>query len=137
MPPGRQPGRSGANHQHALTKSAVRPFDIAQDRLVEFPAALDRFISQKTLHRVDADGAIQIVAIAYRFTRVIANPPHDGGKRIVFGERTPGMFIVARFGMIQPALDVLAGRTGGVAGRQAIHINRPLGAPRSGAIGQR
>ena len=45
--------------------------------------------------------------------------------------------IVAAFGVVEPALDVLAGRTLRVARRQAVDVDRPLGAPGAGLVGQR
>jgi hypothetical protein len=47
------------------------------------------------------------------------------GKGIVFRQVPPGAFVVAGFGVEQPALDVLAGRALLVAGRQPVNINRP------------
>jgi hypothetical protein len=52
------------------------------------------------------------------------------------GEHAPGLLVVARLGVEQPALDVLAGRAGVVAGRQAVDVHRPHGAPAAGVVGE-
>ncbi len=119
---------SGADDEHAL---AALGFGRR-----ELPAALQRFVAEEALDRVDADRLVELAAVARGLARVIADAPHDRRQRIVLGQRSPRGFVVAGLGVIQPALDVLAGRAGVVARRQAIQIDRPVGAPRAGLVGE-
>jgi len=47
---------------------------------------------------------------------------------------TPGRLVVALFGKAKPGLDVFTSRTGVIAGRQAVNIDRAFGAPATGFI---
>ena len=49
----------------------------------EFPAALDRLVAQEALDRIDADGLVQLAAVARALAGVVADAPHDRGQRIV------------------------------------------------------
>ena len=91
---GRQARRSGADDQHFLARRRCGRG--------KTPAVLDGEIAEEPLHRIDADGGIEHGAIAGALAGVIADPPHDRGQRIVFGQRPPGRFVVAAFG-IRPA----------------------------------
>jgi hypothetical protein len=53
------------------------------------------------------------------------------------GQVAPGLLVVAGFGVEQPALDVFAGRALRCCRAAAVEIDRALGAPRAGAVGQR
>jgi hypothetical protein len=99
-------------------------------------AFLDGVVAEKALDGVNADGLVQLAPVAAFLAGVVADAAHDGRQRIVFHQSLPGRGIVATFGVIEPLLDVLAGRTGVVAGRQAIHIVGPQRAPGSGLIGE-
>jgi hypothetical protein len=125
---GGQAGRAGADHQHPLAALGHRGG--------EPPAALDRLVAEEALDRVDADRLVDLGAIARAFARVIAHPSHHGGERIVLRQRAPGGFVVAFLRMEQPGLDVLARRTGVVAGRKAVDVDRARGAPRTGVVGK-
>ena len=125
---GGQAGRTGADDQHALAAFRLRRR--------ESPAALDRLVAEETLDRIDADGFVDLRAVAGGFAGMIADAAHHRGQRIVLRQHAPGVFVVAGFGVIEPGLDVLAGRAGVVAGRQTIDIDRPLGAPGAGLVGE-
>ena len=118
--------RPRADDEDALARFALR--------LVEGPAPGDGDVAEEPLDRIDADRLVDLSAVARGFAGVVADAAHDGGQRIVCGERPPGVLVVAGLGMGEPALNVLAGRAGGVAGRQAVDIDRPLGAPRAGMV---
>ena len=87
---GRQSRRPGADHQHLFARG--------RGGRGKAPAAPDGEIAEEPLHRIDADGGIEHGAIAGALAGVIADPPHDGGQRIVFGQRAPGRLVVAAFG---------------------------------------
>src|SRR6185295_18138954 len=70
-----QSRRAGADDEHALAA-------LGRGR-GELPAALDGFVAEKTLDRVDADRLVELAAVARGFARVIADAPHDRGQRIV------------------------------------------------------
>src|SRR5678816_3231138 len=120
--------RSSADHQYML----------AGRRLVdlEFPALLARFVAEETLDRVDADGLVERAAIARVFTGVITNPPHQRGQRIVLDQLLPRAMIFAALRIIEPALDILAGRARVIARRQAVDVDRPVVAPRTRMVGE-
>ena len=120
---GRQAGRPGADHQHALAALGRRRR--------EAPALPDRLVAEETLDRIDADRFVDLGAIAGAFARVIADAPHDRRQRIVLRQHAPGALVIAGFGVRQPALDVLARRAGVIAGRQAIDIDRAATCARS------
>ena len=56
--------------------------------------------------------------------------------RIVFHQAPPGVFIGPFFCVIEPSLNILAGRTGVITGRQPIDVDRFHRAPASGVVGQ-
>src|SRR5947209_1209120 len=125
---GRQAGRAGTDDEHALA-ALLR-------RRREAPSALDRLIAEKALDRVDADGLVDLRAVATGFAWVIADPAHDRRHRIVLGENAPGAFVIAGLGVKQPVLDIFTGRAGMIARRQPVHINRPFGAPGARVVGK-
>ena len=86
-------------------------------------------IAEEPLDRIDPDRLVDLGAVAGRLARMIADAAHDRRQRIVGGERTPGGLVVAGFRVSEPALNVLARRAGGVAGRQAVDVDGPLRSP--------
>ena len=126
---GRESGRPGADHQHVLTRGG--------GGRCELPAELDRLIAQEALDRIDADRLVELAAVAGALAGVVADAAHHGRQRVVLGQGAPGRLVVAGLGMEEPALDVLARGTGVVAGRQPIDIDRAIGAPGPGLVGER
>src|SRR5450759_1340430 len=100
------------------------------------PVALNRLVAEEMLDRIDSNRFVDLRPIAGALAWVIADPPHHGGHRVVLREHAPGTFVVARFRLVEPRLDVFAGRTGMIARRQAVHIDRTHGAPGAGEIGE-
>ncbi len=96
----------------------------------------DRLIAQEPFHRVNGDGLIKVSTIARAFTGVITDAAVDRGHRVVLHQLLPGLFVGPFFRMIQPGLDVLAGRACLVTGRQMIRIDRPHGAPVTRVVSQ-
>ncbi len=96
----------------------------------------ERLVTDEALDRVDADALVELRAVAGRFARVVADATHARRQRIRFGQQPPRLFVVARFGVEQPALDVLARRASVIARWQAIDIDRAHGAPRARVVGQ-
>jgi hypothetical protein len=115
-PGGRRPtGRQSRHDQDAL-RSAAFPFDV--------PA----FLAARgaAIHGMDADGGIQAAAVAMRLTRVVADPAVYRRQRIVFDEFLPGRLEAAFLGEGEPGLDILARRTGMIAGRQQRDVEGAL-----------
>ena len=125
---GRKPRRPGPDDQHALARRGGRPG--------ELPAATQRLVAEEALDRIDADALVELRAVARGLAGVIADPAHDGGQRVVLCQHAPGLLVVPGFGVEQPALDVLAGGTGMVAGRQAVDVLRADRAPGPGPVGE-
>jgi len=98
----------GANHQHALP--AIR-------RLTGgLPAVLKCEIAEETLHRVDADGAIDAGAVTAALAGVVADAAVDGGHRVIFYQRLPGLLVALLLGQRQPCLNIFTCGTGVIAG---------------------
>src|SRR5690349_2396114 len=72
---------------------------------------------------MDRYRAVEIGSVANVFTRVVAHPAVDCGKRVVRDELTPGLFVPAGGGVGEPGLNILSGGTTGVAGRQQIDVD--------------
>jgi hypothetical protein len=106
-------------------------------RPCEAPALLQRLVAEEALDRVDADGLVDLAAVADAFAGVVADPPHDRGERVVARQVPPRGFVVAALGVEQPALDVFTGRALRVAGRQPVDVERTLGTPGAGLVGER
>ena len=121
----RQSARAAADDQDAL--AAGRGGRAAS-------SLLRRQIAEKALDGVDADRAVELGAVAAGFAGMIADAPMHGGKRIVAQDRPPGLPVISGLGEIEPGLHVLARRTGIVAGRQKIDIDRPLLADGTGPL---
>ena len=122
---GRQPAGARAHHQDALAAGW------RLDR--RHPVFARRQIAQESLHRVDADRRIQLASIARGLARVVADPPVHRGQRVVARQHVPGLAVLSSLRQIEPSLDVLARRTGMIAGRQQINIDGPPQADRTRA----
>jgi hypothetical protein len=118
----------GADDQHVLAGFRRRAGEASN------PA--QGLVAQEPLDRVDAHRRVQLAAVAGAFAGVVADAAHDRREGIVRGQMPPGGFVVAALGVVQPALDVFARRALRVAGRQAVDVDRALGAPRAGLVGQ-
>ena len=125
---GRQPGGPGADDEHALARGRRGDLDA--------PAAPDRLVADEALDRVDPDRLVELAAVAGGLARVVTDPAHDGGQRVVGHDLPPGLLVVALLGVVEPFLAVLAGRAGVAARRQAVHVGGHLGAPGPGLVGQ-
>ena len=97
----------------------------------EPPTFLSGPVAEKPLDGVDADGAVEFLAIAAILARVVADAAVDSGQGIVFHQREPRLAVAALPRMGEPGLNVLAGRAGIVAGGQEVDIDRPLRAHRA------
>jgi hypothetical protein len=84
---GRHPRGAGADDQHVLAGFPGRHG--------ELPAALDGLVAEEALHRIDADGLVDLAAIAGGFAGVVTDAAHDRGEGIVAREMPPGGFVVA------------------------------------------
>ena len=115
---GAEPARPRADDQHPLAGRGRRR--------IERPSVLDRHIAEEPLDRVDRDGAVEERPVARVLARVVADTPVDGGERVVDDDRAPGVLVPPGLDVRQPCLDVLAGGTGDVAGRQEVDVHGPL-----------
>jgi hypothetical protein len=68
----------------------------------KFPSLFDGRVAKEALDRIDADGRIDLGAIARRFAGVITDAAHHRGKRIILGEHAPCALVVARFRVREP-----------------------------------
>ena len=125
---GRQARRPGAHDQHPLAGGRRRGG--------HGPALPDGLVAEEALHRVDADRAVQLRPVAGGLARPVAGPAHHRGQRVVLHDLLPGQLVPALLGVVEPLLDVLPGRAGVVTRRQPVHVDRPLGPPRAGLVGQ-
>jgi hypothetical protein len=125
---GRKARGPGADDQHALAGRGGRPG--------ELPARAQRLVAEEALDRIDADAFVELRAVARGLAGVIADPAHHGGQRVVLCQHAPGLLVVPGFGMEQPALDVLTGGTGMVAGRQPVHVHGADRPPGAGPVGE-
>ena len=123
---GTQSGRSRTDHEHLLSGvNAGRG---------ERPLTLDSEIAEKAFDGVDPYRLIDLSAIARALARVIADASHYGREWIVLHELAPRALVVAGFGVVEPLLDVLAGRARVVARGKSIDVHGPFDAPRSGVV---
>ncbi len=125
MPGAGETGRPRADDQHPLAGLGAGG---------NGPALLGCPVAKEALDRVDQHRLVEVLAIAARLAGVIAGAAVHGGQRVVSDQRPPSGFEVAVAGEGQPRLNVLAGRAGGVAGRQVVDPCRPLPASRAGAF---
>ena len=122
----RQARGPGADHQHfAAARRGVDP---------ELPVFPRREVAEETFHHVDGNRRIDFAAIAAGFARMVADAPVHGRHRVVGDQQLPRLAVFPLLRQGQPALDVLAGRAGIVAGRQQVGIDRPARAHRSRAL---
>ncbi len=84
---GAQSARAGADDQHALRGVGARRSQL--------PATFDRQVTEKALNGVDADGLVDLGAVARRLARVKADAPHHGGKGILLDQLAPRSFVVS------------------------------------------
>ena len=124
----RQAGGAGADDEHAL---AGRLGVHGQP-----PALADRLVAEEALDAVDAYGIVQLRAVAGGLAWVVADAAHHGGQRVVLDQLAPRRLVVAGLGVVEPLLDVLAGRAAVVARRQAVHIHGPLLPPGARLVGK-
>ena len=66
---------------------------------------------------------------------MITDAAHDGREGIVLDQGTPSRLVIAWFGVIEPALDILPGGTGVVARRHPVDVDRSFDPPGPGPIG--
>ena len=120
---GREPGGASTDDQHPLPR--------ALPGHVHGPAVLDRLVAEEALHRVDPDRLVELAAVAGGLAGVVTDAPHDRRERVVLHDLAPSPLVAlgTLLGLIQPALDVFAGRAGVVAGRQAMRVDGALGPP--------
>ena len=100
----------------------------------ELPAMLDRLVAEETLDAVDPHGVIDLRAVAGRLAGVVTDASHHGGQRVVLDELAPSRLVVAGLRVVEPLLDVLAGRTAVVARRHAVHVDGALLPPGAGLV---
>ena len=81
------------------------------------PAMFAGQIAKVSLHRMNADCAVELSTVAACLAGVIADPAVDGGQRIVLDKFQPSLLKSASLSMREPGLNILAGRAGVVAGR--------------------
>ena len=123
---GRQARGAGADDEDALARAGRR----RRDR----PAAPDRLVAEEALDGVDPDGLVELAAVARRLARVVADAAHDRRQRVGLHDLAPATLVAALLGVVQPGLDVLPGRARVAAGRDALDVDGPLGAPRAGLV---
>ena len=126
---GGEPGRPGADDEHALARSAAASTGTVQ------PCRM-RLVAEEPLDGVDADGLVELAAVARGLAGVVADPADDRGERVVGHDLAPRRFVAPLLRVVEPPLDVLPGRAGVVARRQQVDVDRPLGAPGAGLVGQ-
>jgi hypothetical protein len=99
---------------------------------------LDRLVTDEALDRVDADGLVELAAVAGSLARVVTDATHDRREGVVLDDLVPGPLVasVAVLGLVQPRLAVLAGGAGVVAGRQSVDVLGALGPPVARFVGE-
>ena len=85
---------------------------------------------------MDIHCLVELGPVAGILAGVIAGAPHDRRQRVIGDEGFPGSTVIALLGVVEPALDILAGRAGVIARWQAIGVNRALAAPAAGFVEQ-
>ena len=97
-----QPGRARAHHQDPA--AGRRP------GRRQGPPLLEGEVTEEPFDRVDAHRLVELGPVARRLARVEADPPHHRRQRVGRHQQLPRRPVVPRLGVVQPALDVLAGR---------------------------
>ena len=82
-------------------------------------------VSEEALDGVDADGRVELGAVAARFAGVVADAAVHSGQWVVTDEVLPGFFVALCLREGEPALDVLARGARVVARRQEIDVDGP------------
>jgi hypothetical protein len=108
----------GTDHQNALAGGGL----VDRHR----PALLHREVAEEPLDGMNADGAVELLAVATGFAGVIADTSVHRRQRVVADQRFPCGAVLSRLRQGEPRLDVLARGTGRVAGRKQVDINRSL-----------
>ena len=85
---------------------------------------------------MNADGLIQLAPITGGFTRVITHATMNRREGILFHNFPPGLFIFPLLRLIQPVLNIFAGRAALIAGRKVINIDRTHRPPVARMVGQ-
>jgi hypothetical protein len=80
---------------------------------------------------------IEELTITGAFAGVITRAAVRTRQRVLFHVLSPCCLVVAGLCQGEPRLDVLPGRTGVVAGRKVIDVNRTLPSPRAGPFADR
>jgi hypothetical protein len=125
----RQPRRAGPDDEDPLAGELG-------GRRLEGPALAEGLVAEEALDGVDADGLVDLGAVTGGLAGVVADPAHDRRERVVLDDLPPGRLVGPLLGVEQPLLDVLTGRAGLVARGQQVDVDRPLGAPTAGLVGQ-
>ena len=92
------------------------------------PLLFEGKIAEEALDGMDGDGTVKLGAVAVALTRMVADPAVDRRHRVVLDDRLPRLAEASCRDMRQPGLDVLARRTGVVARRQHVQVDRTLNA---------
>ncbi len=95
----------------------------------ELQPVLNPVVAEEPFDGVDANGFVHLGAIARGLTGMKTDAPHDRRERILLDELAPRGLVVTRLGFVEPALDVLTGRTSVVTRWQAVDVDRTLDAP--------
>ena len=85
---GGEPGRAGADDEHALAGRRRGDLDL--------PALRDRLVAEEPLDRVDPDRLVELGAVADALARVVADPAHHGRERVVLHDLAPGALVARR-----------------------------------------
>ena len=87
-------------------------------------SSLDGFIANKTFIGVNIDGVINMIPVTTCLTWFNTNPAHYSRKRTIFHNSLKGVKIISCLCMSHPCLNIFSCRTGTVAGRHKIYVNR-------------
>ena len=85
---------------------------------------------------MNAHRLIELSPIADGFTRVITHATMNRRKRIIFHNFPPGLFVFSFFRLVQPALNIFAGRAPLIARWKMVDIDRTHCPPTARMIGQ-
>jgi len=100
----------------------------------QLPAFFSGPVAEKPLDGVDADGAVEFLAIAVILARMVTDAAVNCRQWIVSHERQPRLAVPALPRVGEPGLNVLASRAGVIAGRQEVDVNRPVRAHRADSL---
>ena len=88
-------------------------------------------VSEEAFDRVNGDRPVELAPIACALARMIADPPCTAGIGLSLTSASQASWNPPSR-VRKPSLYVFAGRTGVVAGREEVEIDRPLAAQRAG-----